>query len=123
MNKQRERKMKRVGSIALTVLVSGLLWVLLWIGTPAIAADLEQGAQVFEVHCVGCHVNGGNIVRRGKNLKLKTLQRNGYDSIETISQLVTNGKGIMSAYGDRLSEAEIESVAVYVLDRAERDWK
>ncbi|WP_416673673.1 c-type cytochrome [Egbenema bharatensis] len=115
--------MKRVGSIALTVLVSGLWWVLLWVSAPAVAADLKQGAQVFEVHCVGCHVNGGNIVRRGKNLKLKTLQRNGYDSIETISQLVANGKGLMSAYGDRLSDTEIESVAAYVLDRAEQGWK
>jgi cytochrome c6 len=83
----------------------------------------QQGAQVFEVHCVGCHVNGGNIVRRGKNLRLKTLQRNGYDSIDAISQLVANGKGIMSAYGDRLSEAEMQSVAAYVLEQAAGGWK
>jgi cytochrome c6 len=120
--------MKRVGSIAFSTLFSTLLVVLLagvlLLGVaPALAADLEQGAQVFSVHCVGCHVNGGNIVRRGKNLKLKTLHRNGVDSIEAISHLVTNGKGIMSAYGDRLSEAEIQSVAAYVLEQAEQGWK
>ena len=81
------------------------------------------GAQVFEVHCVGCHINGGNIVRRGKNLKLKALQHNKVDSIEAIGQLVTNGKGIMSAYGDRLTSSEIEAVAAYVLEQAKQGWK
>lgn len=91
------------------------------IGTGAIGT--ESGAQVFEVHCVGCHINGGNIVRRGKNLKLKTLQRNKVDSIEAIGQIVANGKGIMSAYGDRLTPQEIEAVAAYVLEQAEQGWK
>jgi cytochrome c6 len=104
-------------TILMMMMLSGFMF------TPrAIAADLEQGAQVFSVHCVGCHVNGGNIVRRGKNLKLKTLQRNGLDSVETISQLVTNGKGIMSAYGDRLTEAEIQAVSTYVLEQAKQGW-
>lgn len=81
-----------------------------------------NGAQIFEVHCAGCHVNGGNIVRRGKTLKLKALEKNQVDSLEAIEQLVTNGKGIMSAYRDRLTEAEIESVATYVLEQAKTGW-
>jgi cytochrome c6 len=116
---------KKRWSIAIGFPVMLTIMVMLsgWMFTPrAIAADLEQGAQVFGVHCVGCHVNGGNIVRRGKNLKLKTLQRNGLDSIEAISQLVTNGKGIMSAYGDRLTEAEIQAVSTYVLEQAKQGW-
>jgi cytochrome c6 len=108
-------------SIAFAVLTGVLLGNFLLIA-PAIAANLEQGAQVFSVHCAGCHVNGGNIVRRGKNLKLKTLERNGLDSVEAIAQLVTNGKGIMSAYGDRLTEVEIQNVSAYVLEQAEQGW-
>lgn len=108
-------------SIAFTVLIGVLLGNFLLMA-PVIAADLEQGAQVFSVHCAGCHVNGGNIVRRGKNLKLKTLERNGLDSVEAIAQLVTNGKGIMSAYGDRLTEVEIQNVSAYVLEQAEQGW-
>ena len=108
-------------SIAFAVLIGVLLGNFLLMA-PVLAADLEQGAQVFSVHCVGCHVNGGNIVRRGKNLKLKTLERNGLDSVEAIAQLVTNGKGIMSAYGDRLTEAEIQNVSAYVLKQAEQGW-
>lgn len=87
------------------------------------AAELDSGAQVFEAQCIGCHINGGNIVRRGKTLKLKALQRNGMDSIEAITAIVTNGKGNMSAYKDRLTEQQIQDVAAYVLDRAEKNWR
>ena len=86
-------------------------------------ASQGQGAKVFDLYCAGCHGNGGNIVRRGKNLKLPALKRNGMDSIATIGELVKNGKNNMSAYGDRLSEGEIQAVAAYVLQRANQDWR
>jgi len=85
--------------------------------------NLAQGAKVFEANCAGCHVNGGNIVRRGKNLKSKALQKNKLDTQEAIASLVTNGKGIMSAYGDKLSPQEIADVSAYVLQQAAQDWK
>lgn len=80
-------------------------------------------ARLFEYHCSGCHVNGGNIVRRGKTLKLKALEKNGYGTIDTIAEIITNGKGNMSAYKERLSETEIRDLAQYVLDRANENWK
>jgi cytochrome c6 len=87
-------------------------------------ADLALGAQVFEAQCVGCHVGGGNIIRRGQNLKLKTLVRNHMDTIESIGEIVSNGKGnLMSAYAAKLSPDEITAVAGYVLDQAAHDWK
>lgn len=89
---------------------------------PAWAADVANGAQVFEVHCIGCHVNGGNIIRGGKNLKQKALERNGYITVEAIAQIVANGKANMSAYKTRLTPAEIEDVAAYVLQQAAQNW-
>jgi len=86
-------------------------------------ADLAHGAAVFEATCAGCHVKGGNIMRRGKNLKARALQRNQADSIEAVSSIIRNGKGVMSAYGDRLSAIEIRDLASYVLDRANADWQ
>ena len=87
----------------------------------AIADDL--GETVFSANCVGCHVNGGNIIRRGKNLKSKALKRNHYDTSEAIVSLVTKGKGIMPAYSDRLTEEEIGAVSRYVLERAADNWQ
>jgi cytochrome c6 len=80
-------------------------------------------AEIFSANCAGCHINGSNIIRRGKNLKQKALKKYGMDSIANISNLVTNGKGIMPAYKDRLSEQQIIDVSAYVLSQAETDWK
>ena len=80
-------------------------------------------AELFEVQCAGCHPNGANIIRRGKNLKQRALKRHGYESVDAIAMLITNGKGLMSAYGDRLSEEEITSLAEYVLEQAAIDWR
>ncbi|MFM2311664.1 MAG: cytochrome c6 [Cyanobacteriota bacterium] len=85
--------------------------------------NLDHGAKIFEANCAGCHINGGNIVRRGKNLKSKALHKNKVDTQEAIASLVTNGKGIMSAYGDKLSQQEITDVSAYVLQQAAQDWK
>jgi cytochrome c6 len=106
----------KLAAIALTLLLTFFLSV-----KPAISSP--NGAVIFENNCAGCHVNGGNIMRRGKNLKLKTLQKNGLDSVEAIAQLVTHGKGLMSAYGDRLTAEEIAEVAKYVTEQAKQDWK
>jgi len=86
---------------------------------------------LFEQNCAACHGGGGNIIRRGKNLKTKALKRYGMDSQAAIANIITNGKGIMSAYGEaakngaptRLTEAEIDALADYVLAQAAADWK
>ncbi len=90
---------------------------------PALAADTANGANIFSFQCAGCHVNGGNIVRRVKTLKKRALKRNGMDSLEAIASLVANGKNNMSAYKDRLTEQQIEDVSAYVLEQAEKDWR
>ncbi len=87
------------------------------------AANPATAAEVFSVNCAGCHINGGNIIRRGKNLKQKALKKYKMDSIANISNLVANGKNIMPAYKDRLSEQQILDVSAYVLSQAEKDWK
>ncbi len=101
-----------------------VLMLTLFIAAPglAVAAELAP-AQLFEIHCAGCHAHGGNIVRWGKTLKLRALQRNQVDSVAAIANLITNGKNNMSAFGDRLSAAEIEALAVYVREQAERNWR
>ncbi|MUG96590.1 c-type cytochrome [Scytonema sp. UIC 10036] len=89
----------------------------------AIAADTANGAKIFNVHCAGCHINGSNIVRRGKNLKLKALKKYGMDSVNAIAAIVTNGKNNMSAYKERLTAEEIQDVSTYVLEQAEQGWR
>ena len=108
------------------ITIAIVLLVLLTAVNPLLAdavTDLDRGAAVFKANCAGCHVKGGNIVRRGKNLKSKALHRNKVDTHEAVVSLVTNGKGIMSAYGDKLTPEQIADVSAYVLQRAETGWK
>lgn len=107
----------------LLIICLGALTAIILLASPAFAVDLKDGAQIFIANCSGCHANGGNVVRRGKTLKLKDLQRNGYATVDAIAQIVTNGKGNMSAYRNRLNNAQIENVSHYVLDRAKKGWK
>jgi len=106
-----------------TILFLSLTLILINFNSPALAVNIDTGAKIFEAQCVGCHGGGGNIVRRGKTLKKKALERNQVNTLETISALVANGKNNMSAYKERLTEAEIQAVSAYVLEQAEKNWK
>ena len=86
------------------------------------AANPQNGSQIFSVQCAGCHANGGNIIRRGKNLKQRALKRNKLDSLPTLSDFVANGKRNMPAYKDRLTPEEIEQVSAYILEQAATGW-
>ncbi|WP_107666996.1 c-type cytochrome [Cyanothece sp. BG0011] len=110
----------KIYSIFFTVI---LLLFLVISPTSALAEDMTDGAKIFTVHCAGCHPNGKNIIRRGKNLKLRALKRNNVDSLDAIINLVTYGKNNMSAYEERLTQDEIKMVSQYVLEQAENNWR
>ena len=103
--------------------ICGWLMVIMLLHIPSAQAIPLNGSQLFEAQCAGCHAGGGNIIRRGKNLKLKALQKNKVDTQEAIVNLVTVGKGNMSAYSDRLTPEEIQTVSAYVLAQAAQNWK
>jgi len=107
--------------------IAGLLLAIVVVTTSAPAANAEQsnslsGAELFSQHCAGCHINGGNIIRRGKNLKLATLERRGLDSVDAIARIARDGVGQMSGYGEVLSEGGDRVVASWVLEQAQNAW-
>jgi cytochrome c6 len=89
---------------------------------PAFAADLGNGAKVFEANCAACHLGGGNLVNSAKTLKKETLEQFQMASIEAIKTQVTNGKAAMPSFKSRLTDEQIDDVAAYVLDQAEKGW-
>lgn len=107
----------------LTAAVIVLTALIIIFTLPVLAVDTNNGARIFQENCAGCHANGGNIIRRGKNLKKAALKKYQVDSLAAISYLVANGKNNMSAYQDRLHDREIKDVAAYVLEQAENNWK
>ncbi len=106
----------------LVLILSFLIALSLYIN-PASAVDTDRGGKLFETHCAGCHPGGGNIIRRGKNLKIKALHKNKMDSLEAVITITTNGKNNMSAFGERLTPEEIKDISAYVLQRAADNWR
>ena len=112
--------MKRLISILCIALTAAALLLT----SPAKAEpDLALGKQVFSGNCASCHMGGKNVVMANKTLQKGTLAQYGMDSMAAIQTQVTKGKNAMPAFGGRLSPDEIESVAAFVLARAEADWK
>jgi cytochrome c6 len=81
-----------------------------------------DGAQLFDNHCAGCHVNGGNIIRRGKTLQLKALERQGLASQQAIAEIAANGVGQMSGYATVLGTEGVDEVAAWVWQQALNGW-
>jgi mono/diheme cytochrome c family protein len=77
-----------------------------------VEGDASAGEQVFvKAGCGGCHTleaagSGGNV---GPNLD------DAKPDAALVTDRVTNGKGVMPAFGDQLSEKEIADVAAYVV--------
>jgi len=88
---------------------------------PALAASAD-GAGLFEAHCAGCHIHGGNIIRRGRTLKLKALERQGITSPDAIATIASQGIGQMGGYGPVLGPGGAEQVGLYVWQQALAGW-
>ena len=113
-------------SYILRCCIGAFLVLLLSLGSAgaslAAGSDASTGALLFQQHCAGCHINGGNVIRRGKTLKMKALERNDVASIEAIAQIAANGRGQMSGYADVLGEGGDKRVAEWVWQQAQNAW-
>ncbi|MGD1918411.1 MAG: cytochrome c6 PetJ [Pleurocapsa sp.] len=90
--------------------------------TPAIAGDAASGAKIFSANCAACHAGGNNVVHGAKTLKKEALDKYEMNSLEAVTYQVNNGKNAMPAFKGRLTDAQIDDVATYVLSQAEKGW-
>lgn len=114
--------MKRLFAVLAVVFAT----VLIGFAPASQAADLADGAKVFSANCAACHIGGGNVVMAQKTLKKDALAQYlagyGDDPAKAITYQVTNGKGAMPAFGAKLSGAQIDDVAAYILDQSAKGW-
>ena len=85
-------------------------------------SPLKTGQQLFNENCAVCHLGGNNIIIPEKNLKKEALEENGMNSITSISYQILNGKNGMPAFGGRLNEVEIETIAMYVIEESQNNF-
>ena len=109
---------KKLLAVAFTIFAV----VSLSFASPALAGDVDSGKNVFSANCAACHAGGNNVINAAKNLKQDTLKQYDMYSLEAIQYQVNNGKNAMPAFKGRLSDAQIEDVATYVLAQAESGW-
>ncbi|WP_370566676.1 c-type cytochrome [Cyanobium sp. LEGE 06143] len=104
--------------------VAMLVWVALVALVPPAHAAMasSDGAQLFANHCAGCHIHGGNVLRRGKTLKLAALERQGVASEAAIAAIAAAGVGQMGGYANVLGEDGVQAVAAWVWDQAQAGW-
>lgn len=67
-------------------------------------------------------MSGRNVVAAAKTLKKEALEKYSMNSMEAIVNQVHNGKNAMPAFKNRLNDKQIEDVAAYVLEQAEKGW-
>ncbi|KGG17144.1 MULTISPECIES: c-type cytochrome [unclassified Prochlorococcus] len=106
----------------LGILITALVSSFLTLPTKVFAQNESKGEHLFIKNCSGCHIKGGNIIRRNKTLKLKDLHRNGLDTTEEIAKIAREGIGSMSGYKEVLGENGDEIVANWILLQAQKAW-
>lgn len=116
--KQRKTTLKKILSIVLLSLV----FFTIAFSPPALAADAANGAKIFSANCAACHMGGRNVVMATKTLQKEALEKYNMNSLEAIVNQVHNGKNAMPAFKGKLNDQQIEDVATYVLQQAEKGW-
>ena len=101
-----------------------LLCLFFFIALPKnlLALDTDSGKVLFRNHCAGCHINGGNIIRRSKNLKIASLKKNGIHDPESIAKIARQGVGIMDGYKEQLGDNGDQIVANWIWEQAQKAW-
>lgn len=110
----------------LSAILLGVALLTFALPRPALAGDAAAGASVFSANCAACHMGGRNVIVANKTLSKSDLAKNlkGFDedAEAAIAYQVTNGKNAMPGFNGRLSPKQIEDVAAYVVEQAEKGW-
>ena len=105
-----------------SVLLLCLLFLAVAFSSPALAADTANGAKIFSANCAACHMGGRNVVMATKTLQRDALEKYEMNSLEAIVKQVANGKNAMPSFKAKLNAQQIEDIAAYVLEKAEKGW-
>ena len=108
--------------IRLSLLIGLIIFPLFCYPLSSSSIEENRGKDLFYMHCAGCHIKGGNIIRRNKTLKIKDLNRNGIDGPTTIAKIAKEGIGSMSGYKDVLGERGDQIVATWIWEQAQNAW-
>uniref|UniRef100_A0A7S2JAU1 Cytochrome c-553 n=1 Tax=Alexandrium andersonii TaxID=327968 RepID=A0A7S2JAU1_9DINO len=88
----------------------------------AVAADLNNGKEIFNNICAACHAAGNNLVVPEKQLKKEALDKYGVVDVTQIKAIIAGGQNAMPSLGNMLDAKEIDDVANYVFEQSKKGW-
>jgi cytochrome c6 len=114
--------LKKILLIAFLIIISFNLII----AAPTLAANPTEGSKIFNANCAVCHKSGKNVVVAYKTLKKEALAKylKGFNqnAEAAVVYQVTHGKNAMPSFKGYLQPAEVESVAAYVVQQAQKGW-
>jgi cytochrome c6 len=77
----------------------------------------SDAAKIFKTNCVLCHAaDGSGNTSAGKVLQAKDLRSDEVQkqSAAALVDVITNGKGKMPAFGNKINPEDVKSLVVYI---------
>jgi len=75
-----------------------------------------DGKAEFDLHCSGCHPNGGNVINPAKTLLKMNREANGVKSVKDIVRKMRKpGAGMKQYDRKELSDAKAKAIAEYII--------
>ena len=111
MNEQRTRK---VGALLLLSALGA------WLSAPTRADD---GAATFKSKCAACHgADGSGNTAVGKSMKIRDLSSADVQkqTDEQLAGIITNGRGAMPAYKDKMTADQIKELVAFIRQLAKK---
>ena len=89
-----------------------------------LSAPAQSGELIFNANCAACHAGGKNAIVADHTLEKAAIEKylTGGFNEKAVAYQITHGKHAMPLFAERLSEAEVGLVAVYVIKSAEDGW-
>ena len=113
---------KRLGLTAVTTAVLLVLF-LIQSRTPAMVAPTDDATGLFKAKCVACHGSdaSGN-TPMGKRLKIRDLRSAEVQgqSDAQLFNIISKGKGKMTAYGKSLSQEQIHQLVAFIREQGKK---
>tara|TARA_Y100001968_G_C19215850_1_gene647155 strand:- start:371 stop:757 length:387 start_codon:yes stop_codon:yes gene_type:complete len=111
-----------IKNLKFSIVIISIIFIISLFPNQSWASQKRSGEELFLKHCAGCHLNGGNIIRRRKTLKLSALRNNGLDNPKEIAKIARLGTGIMDGYEEVLGEDGDQIVANWIWEKAQNAW-
>jgi mono/diheme cytochrome c family protein len=83
----------------------------------------QNGASLFKSRCAGCHgPDGAGNTSIGKSMHMRSLASPEVQKMsdKELTTMITDGKGAMPAYKDKLSGAQIKDLVGYIRTLAKK---